>query len=527
MKTVYDKDHINPDKDVALLPPDFLYYPEEPEACFNRKGRRWQSAATIAKVKSGRLFAAYSGGGIDEGPSNYNCMSYSDDDGLTWRNDYLIIDHPEIVRMHEPILWVAPDGTLWHFWAQSYVYWDGRGGVWGSKCIDPDAEMPHWTAPVRLCDGAWLFPVSIWHNYVTRFHSFPELEKSNVYISTDEGKSLQYSIAVTERKIVLAGADGYALSVAVAEFYETAHSGKNLTVPAGFEKRGKVTFAADASYPIAVTEGKQNEVLMYDLAKGGLTDDNVIKRFSVGGSGAADVRLREWQGRQVVLSAGGYHAKLLDWETGDVLWSYEGTLIWNAHAMELLPDGILAVAGSTGNNLTFFSLTDRTATPLRLEFADAHGAMWDPSHTCLWVCGGNQMKAYRVTQSGGRIAAEEIRSLTIPANGAHDLQPVYGTPGTYWLTTSGTVFRFDSNTETFRAVPTSSQLGMKGVKGMGNFTDGCIVQTIADGSDNSWNTATVWLYRYNATLNLYVPTAFVSPTGAALYKVRVWSAAYQ
>ena len=204
MRTVYDKDHINPDKDVALLPPDFLYYPEEPEACFNRKGRRWQSAATIAKVKSGRLFAAYSGGGIDEGPSNYNCMSYSDDDGLTWRNDYLIIDHPEIVRMHEPILWVAPDGTLWHFWAQSYVYWDGRGGVWGSKCIDPDAEMPHWTAPVRLCDGvmackpivrndgAWLFPVSIWHNYVTRFHSFPELEKSNVYISTDEGKSLQY-----------------------------------------------------------------------------------------------------------------------------------------------------------------------------------------------------------------------------------------------------------------------------------------------------------------------------------------------
>ena len=203
MRTVYDKGHINPDKDVALLPPDFLYYPEEPEACFNRKGRRWQSAATIAKVKSGRLFAAYSGGGIDEGPSNYNCMSYSDDDGLTWRNDYLIIDHPEIVRMHEPILWVAPDGTLWHFWAQSYVYWDGRGGVWGSKCIDPDAEMPHWTAPVRLCDGvmackpivrndgAWLFPVSIWHNYVTRFHSFPELEKSNVYISTDEGKSLQ------------------------------------------------------------------------------------------------------------------------------------------------------------------------------------------------------------------------------------------------------------------------------------------------------------------------------------------------
>lgn len=337
----------------------------------------------------------------------------------------------------------------------------------------------------------------------------------------------EYCILVTERKIVLAGADGYALSVAAAAFYEAAHSGKDLTIPAGFEQRGSAAFPADASYPIAVTEGKQNEVLIYDLAKGGLTDDNVVKRFSVGGSGAADVRLREWQGRQVVLSAGGNHAKLLDWETGEVLWSYEGSLIWNAHAAELLPDGILAVVGSTGNNLTFFSLTDRLTLPLRLEFTDAHGVMWDPAHSCLWVCGGNQLKAYRVTGTGGRIAAEEIRSLTIPANGAHDLQPVYGTPGTYWLTASGAVFRFDSNTETFQAVPASSQLGLKAVKGMGNFADGCIVQTIADGSDNSWNTATVWLYRYNAALKLYVPVAFVSPTGAAFYKVRAWNASYQ
>ena len=204
MRTVFTPEHINPDKDVALQPPDFLYYPEEPEPCFHKKNRRWQSAATVAKVRSGRLFVAYSGGGVDEGPSNYNCISYSDDDGLTWKNDYLIIDHPEIVRMHEPILWVAPDGTLWHFWAQSYVYWDGRGGVWASRCLDPDTALPQWSRPERLADGvmackpivrsdgAWLYPISIWHNFVTRFHSFPELEKSNVYISVDGGHTLQY-----------------------------------------------------------------------------------------------------------------------------------------------------------------------------------------------------------------------------------------------------------------------------------------------------------------------------------------------
>ena len=203
MRCVFTKDNINPDPDIALLPPDFLYYPEEPEACFHRQGRRWQSAATVAKVKSGRLFAAYSGGGIDEGPNNYNCISYSDDDGQTWVNDYLIIDHPDFVRMHEPILWVAPDGTLWHFWAQSYVYWDGRGGVWASKCIDPAAAYPRWTAPRRLCDGVmackpivrsdgtWLFPVSVWHNFPSRFNR-SEHEESAIYTSTDGGETLTY-----------------------------------------------------------------------------------------------------------------------------------------------------------------------------------------------------------------------------------------------------------------------------------------------------------------------------------------------
>ena len=37
MRTVYTPEHINPDKDVSLQPPDFLYYPEEPEPCFHKR----------------------------------------------------------------------------------------------------------------------------------------------------------------------------------------------------------------------------------------------------------------------------------------------------------------------------------------------------------------------------------------------------------------------------------------------------------------------------------------------------------
>ncbi len=204
MRNFYSAENIDSDMNVSLLPPDFLYYTGEPEECFNKKNRRWQSAATIAKAKNGRLFCAYNAGGIDEGPNNYIAMSYSDDDGYSWRNDYLIIDHPRCVRMHEPILWVDPNGLLWFFWAQSYVYWDSRGGLWASVCADPGANEPHWSEPRRLADGvmackpivrqdgAWLFPVSIWHNFPTRFNRLEDKENSSVYVSFDNGRTLSF-----------------------------------------------------------------------------------------------------------------------------------------------------------------------------------------------------------------------------------------------------------------------------------------------------------------------------------------------
>lgn len=333
-----------------------------------------------------------------------------------------------------------------------------------------------------------------------------------------------YRIQVTDRKVVLVGTDNYALSLAISEFFTMAHEGSNLTAPAGYSGQGSAAWGD--SYPIAVTDQKKLALVAYDLAKGGLGEDNVLERFAAGESGAADLRTREWQGRRLVLSAGGHDARVYDAESGRMIWSYFGDLIWNAHAMELLPCGVLAVAGSTGGNLVFFDLVNDQATPVRLAFADAHGVMWDPIHECLWVIGGAAMKAYRVTKADGKITAEETRALTIPDRGAHDLQPIYGKPGSYWVTTASSVFRFDSNTEQFEAVPASSGLGQKAVKGIGSFADGCVVQTIADGFLNSWDTETVWFYRYNEVLGIYVPIAFVSPTGTAFYKVRVWSTSY-
>lgn len=337
----------------------------------------------------------------------------------------------------------------------------------------------------------------------------------------------EYLIRMSGKKIVLAGADSYALSLAVSEFYEQALHGNALEIPADYKKKGAYSVTED--YLIAVADQKSEELLVYDLAKGGLTEENVIWRLSTPGFCVGGFRLRELNGvGKVMLGVSTTHAIMVDYESKEIIWRYDGNLIWNAHAIELLPNGVIAVAGSTGNNLTFFDSSDpENKHPLNLEFPDAHGTMWDPEHQLLWACGKNVLKAYRVSLNDGIISAEEQRSLTIPSDGAHDLQPVYGTPGKYWITTWSDVYLFDSSAGTFEALSSSLSIGLKNVKGIGSFPDGCIVETIADGSYESWNTATVHMYRYNRILKIYVSEDFVSPTGAAFYKVRVWNSSYQ
>lgn len=193
------------DKDCSLNPPNFYIGEEANNEYFNRKNRAWQSAPCVTKTKGGRIFCTFSGDNSavgDECPNNYNILIYSDDNGETWVENAMIIDHPDSVRIHGPIMFYAPDGVLWLFWGQSYIYWDSRAGVWAVTCDNPDADTLTWSEPRRICHGVmatppimtkkgeFLLPVSIWKN-ITRhkFNHFPELEYSCVYASTDNGKT--------------------------------------------------------------------------------------------------------------------------------------------------------------------------------------------------------------------------------------------------------------------------------------------------------------------------------------------------
>lgn len=187
--------------DAALLPP--VMVTEEDER-FAPEKRLWQSAPSAAMTAKGRIFCVYSADNVSAGetPDNYNVCCYSDDGGESFKLAFYTY-HEEYVRISETLLFMSPEGVLYHFWTQAYEYFDGRGGIWCSKCEDPDAEVPVFGEPRRICDGfmadnpvvlsdgRWMFPASIW-TFKTDFHPYPEKERASVWESRDKGETLTY-----------------------------------------------------------------------------------------------------------------------------------------------------------------------------------------------------------------------------------------------------------------------------------------------------------------------------------------------
>lgn len=189
-------------QDVSLIPPCFTTMKEKR---FSSEGRLWQSAPSAAITEGGRIFCVYSADntGADELNTNYSVCTYSDNNGQDYELAFYAYHNHE-VRMSETLLFMSPDGVLYHFWTQSYNYFDARGGIWCCICENPDADFPEFGEPRRICDGfmahtptvlrdgKWLFPASIWTHIPSEIHPFPEYEKASIWESVDKGNTLTY-----------------------------------------------------------------------------------------------------------------------------------------------------------------------------------------------------------------------------------------------------------------------------------------------------------------------------------------------
>lgn len=149
----------------SLRTADVHINPENPK--FHDENRLWQGIPSIEKVGN-RLWAAwYSGGPNEPGWGNFTLYSYSDDDGLTWKKNFMAVDSCDenCDRVFDPNVWLSPKGELFLTYAQTRVmkayepidrmwtFYDGVFGTWFIKCKNPEGENPQFEEPFRMCDG--------------------------------------------------------------------------------------------------------------------------------------------------------------------------------------------------------------------------------------------------------------------------------------------------------------------------------------------------------------------------------------
>lgn len=104
----------------------------------------------------------------------------------------------------------------------------------------------------------------------------------------------------------------------------------------------------------------------------------------------------------------------------------------NPHSAEVLPDGNVVVASSTGNLLSVYVYNGADSYVSRPAFTmpvhSAHNVVWDRKRGCLWTATGAQL--LKLAYNGKRTAPEltQVRSYDMAAGNtdAHDLAPVCG-----------------------------------------------------------------------------------------------------
>jgi len=162
--------------DSYLNPPQYVVRNPSTNSQYSPNSRKMICAPSMTITPEGRLWATwFTGRTPAEDFNSYVVAATSADKGKTWEEVTVVdADAGGPVRNFDPQLWIAPDKTLWFFWAQTIVNSNSLFGVWAMKTTDVESRNPVWTAPKRLADGVmlckpvvlssgeWALPISLW-----------------------------------------------------------------------------------------------------------------------------------------------------------------------------------------------------------------------------------------------------------------------------------------------------------------------------------------------------------------------------
>lgn len=153
-------------------------------------------------------------------------------------------------------------------------------------------------------------------------------------------------------------------------------------------------------------------------------------------------------GKRLLVTSSGGGCALLELPSGKALW---WARVPNAHSIEALPGGRIAVASSVnanGNKVLLFDEKIPERSIAELPLPSAHGLVWDEARKCLWALGFGELLACEV--AGGKLTVKARHKL--PDEDGHDLRAVPGSPD-LMLSTHAGVWRFHRDDALFRPDP--------------------------------------------------------------------------
>ena len=309
---------------------------------------------------------------------------------------------------------------------------------------------------------------------------------------------------------------------------------------------------------MAITDQKNNEVIVVNLDAEDLTADSaVVWKWSVNTVGDVpsanlcnnrldDVKLRDcaaWGGTVVGMTSSSGMVAVVKYPSGECLFSAD-MRGYGPHSIEILPNGLIAVAGS-GNGkdekavIRIYRATSKTdGRYVELPLESAHGVVYDPTLDVLWGLGGKTLNAYKVGGSREEPTLTLFQETGLSFSGGHDLSPVYEDPDLLWISVSNKVYQYSkSKNKLSEKYQGSNAISQKGVKSINSYSDRVVVMTVADAKNGTaaHNTDKVRIFRYTQTatgisLYKYVDIAFDGSNGTVardFYKVRAFVANYQ
>ncbi len=335
----------------------------------------------------------------------------------------------------------------------------------------------------------------------------------------------EYVIRVIGAKIVIAGGSDMMTSRAVEAFLAmlSEESGFSLSIDTNIKEK-----IERGDYLVALTNQGNSHLEIYDISEGKLDESSLVWSYKMPYYNIAGTKFRhsETHGDVALAVCGSSYGCMISYPEGKLLW-YTEAAANNPHSIELMPNGVIAIASSTGGEVRFFT-TDKkiSKTPAATAvLEDAHGVLWDEEREVLWAIGRTVLTAYRVTLEGNKVTVTEDESLraTIPSDWSHDLAPVYGNKDSLWITTGSHVYQFDKNTKAFRTDYAGHEvLDRANIKGVGNFADGSVVFIYPDGAFKSWTSQSAFLL-----INGNKDAKTLKSETGHFYKVRVWDTNYQ